>query len=136
DLLKEIARVDHRRLDRWTAEMRRNGRVVLRTNLFKTIVWGLVYWLFVGASIVMCTVYAGSWNGQSEDCGGWMVFFLWLGFAAGCVLFGLGAVLWTFIFPRVRPQLVVSRWGVEASWGKPGWRTIRFAAPWTGIVSL
>src|SRR5699024_4249957 len=60
DLHKEIARVDHRRLDRWTAEMRRNGRVVLRTNLFKTIVWGLVCWLFVGASIVMFTVNAGS----------------------------------------------------------------------------
>jgi hypothetical protein len=136
DLLKEIARADHRCLDRWTAEMRRNGRVVLRTNLFKTIVWGLVCWLFVGASIVMFTVNAGSWNPLSEDFGGWLVFFFLLVFAAGFVLFGLGAVLWTFIFPIVRPHLVVSRWGVEASWWKPGGRTIRFAAPWTGIVSL
>jgi hypothetical protein len=136
DLLKEIARADHRRLDWWTAEMRRNGRVVLRTNLFKTIVWGLVCWLFVGASIVMFTVNAGSWNPLSEDFGGWLVFFVLLVFAAGFVLFGLGAVLWTFIFPLVRPQLVVSRWGVEASWWKPGGRTIPFAAPWTGIVSL
>src|SRR5699024_8809140 len=72
----------------------------------------------------------------SEDFGGWLVFFFLLVFAAGFVLFGLGAVLWTFIFPLVRPQLVVSRWGVEASWWKPGGRTIRFAAPWTGIVSL
>src|SRR5699024_10106341 len=123
------------RLDRWTAEMRRNGRVVLRTNLFKTIVWGLVCWLFVGASIVMFTVNAGSWNPLSDDFGGWLVFFFLLVFAAGFVLFGLGAVLWTFIFPLVRPQLVVSRWGVEASWWKPGGRPMRCAAPWTGDVS-
>src|SRR5699024_12401399 len=55
DLLKEIARVDHRRLDRWTAEMRRSGRVVLRTDLFKTIVWGVVCWLVVEAGSAMFT---------------------------------------------------------------------------------
>src|SRR5699024_1720821 len=95
---------------------------------------GLVCWLFVGASIVMFTVNAGSWNPLSEDFGGWLVFFALLVFAAGSVLFGLGAVLWTFIFPIVRPQLVVSRWGVEAPWWKPGGRTMQFAAPWTGAA--
>src|SRR5699024_10172315 len=84
----------------------------------------------------VCSSDLGAWNPLSEDFGGWLVFFVLLVFAAGFVLFGLGAVLWTFIFPIVRPQLVVSRWGVEASWWKPGGRTIRFAAPWTGIVSL
>src|SRR5699024_7907012 len=88
DLLKAIARADHRRLDRWTAEMRRNGRVVLRTNVFKTIVWGLVCWLFVGALIVMFTVDAGAWNPLSEDFGGWLVFFVLLVFAVGFVVFG------------------------------------------------
>src|SRR5699024_11949811 len=66
----------------------------------------------------VCSSDLGAWNPLSEDFGGWLVFFVLLVFAAGFVLFGLGAVLWTFIFPIVRPQLVVSRWGVEASWWK------------------
>src|SRR5699024_11256908 len=48
DLLKEIARADHRRLDRWTAEMRRTGPAVLRTNAFKTIGCGPPCWLAAG----------------------------------------------------------------------------------------
>ena len=92
--------------------MRRDGRVVLRTNLVKTFAFALGSWLFVGALVLTFTVTPGStWNPTSPGFGGWPVFFLLVVFAIGLVLFGFGAVLWTFVFPFVRPQLVVSRWG-------------------------
>lgn len=117
--------------------MRRSGRVVLRTNVVKTFVWGLVSWLFVGAIILVFAVNSGSdWNPLSDDFAGWPVFFLLLVFAAGLLLFGTGAVMWTFVFPFVRPQFVVSRWGVESSRWKPGGRVRQFAAPWSGIVDI
>ena len=117
--------------------MRRDGRVVLRTNLVKTFAFALGSWLFVGALFLTFTVTPGStWNPTSPGFGGWPVFFLLVVFAIGLVLFGFGAVLWTFVFPFVRPQLVVSRWGVESSRWKPGGQVRQFATPWSGVVDI
>lgn len=117
--------------------MRRDGRVVLRTNLVKTFALALVSWLFVGAIILTFTVTpASTWNPMSPGFGGWPVCFLLAVFAIGLALFGVGALLWTFVFPVVRPQFVVSRWGVESSWWKPGGRVRQFATPWSGIVDI
>ena len=117
--------------------MRRDGRVVLRTNLVKTFALALVSWLFVGAIILTFVVTpVSTWNPLSPGFGGWPVFFLLVVFAIGLVLFGFGAVLWTFVFPFVRPQFVVSRWGVESSWWKPGGRVRQFATPWSGVVDV
>lgn len=86
---------------------------MLRTNLLKTFAFALVSWLLVGAIILTFAVTpASTWNPLSPGFGGWAVFFFLVVFAIGLVLFGFGAVLWTFVFPFVRPQLVVSRWGV------------------------
>ncbi|WP_166821689.1 hypothetical protein [Brevibacterium limosum] len=137
DLHKEIAKADRRRIEQWHAAMRRDGHVVLPTNLFKTFAMGLVCWLFVGAIILMFAVTPGStWNPLSPDFGGWLVFFFMLLFALALLMFGVGAVLWAFVFPFVRPQVVVSQWGVESSWWKPGGRIRQFAAPWSGIVDI
>ncbi|MGO3021919.1 MAG: hypothetical protein ACTIIH_01610 [Brevibacterium sp.] len=137
DLQKEIGKADRRRIDQWHAAMRRDGRVVLRTNLVKTFALALVCWLFVGAIILTFAVTPGStWNPLSPGFGGWLVFFLLVVFAIGLALFGIGALLWTFVFPFVRPQFVVSRWGVESSWWKPGGRVMQFATPWSGVVDI
>ncbi|SDS08301.1 hypothetical protein SAMN04489752_0942 [Brevibacterium siliguriense] len=137
DLQKEIDKADRRRIDQWHAAMRREGRVVLRTNLFKTFAMALICWLFVGAIILTFTVTPTStWNPMSPGFGGWPVFFFLVVFAIGLVLFGIGALLWTFVFPFVRPQFVVSRWGVESSWWKPGRRGRQFATPWSGVVDI
>ncbi|MEY9260345.1 MULTISPECIES: hypothetical protein [Brevibacterium] len=137
DLQKEIAKADRRRIDQWHAAMRRDGRVVLRTNLFKTFMGALVCWLFVGAIILTFVVTPGStWNPLSPGFGGWLVFLLLVVFAVALVLFGFGAMLWTFVFPFVRPQFVVSRRGVESTWWKPGGRVRQFAAPWSGVVDI
>lgn len=117
--------------------MRRDGRVVLRTNLFKTFAAALVSWLFVGAIILTFVVTpVSTWNPMSPGFGGWPVFFFLVVFAVGLVLFGFGAVLWTFVLPFVRPQLVVSRWGVESSRWRPGGRLSQFATPWSGVVDI
>lgn len=117
--------------------MRRDGRVVFRTNLFKTSAAALVSWLFVGAIILTFTVTpASTWNPMSPGFGGPPVFFLLVVFAVGLVLFGFGAVLWTFVFPLVRPQMVISRWGVESSGWRPGGRRMEFATPWSGVVDI
>ncbi|WP_172171694.1 hypothetical protein [Brevibacterium sp. CT2-23B] len=137
DLQKEIAKADRRRIDQWHAAMRRDGRVVLRTNLVKIFALALVSWLFVGAIILTFTVTSAStWNPMSPGFGGWPVFFLLAVFAIGLALIGVGALLWTFVFPVVRPQFVVSRWGVESSWWKHGGRVRQFATPWSGIVDI
>ena len=117
--------------------MRRDGRIVLRTNLVKTFALALVCWLFVGAIILMFTVTPGSTlNPMSPDFGGWILLLFMLVFAIGLVMFGFGAVLWTFVFPFMRPQLVVSRWGVESSRWKPGGQVRQFATPWSGVVDI
>jgi len=117
--------------------MRRDGRVVLRTNLVKTFAMALICWLFVGAIILMFVVTpASTWNPMSPGFGGWPVFFFLVVFAIGLVLFGVGAVLWTFVFPLLRPQSVISRWGVESSRWKPGGRLRQFATPWSGVVDI
>ena len=117
--------------------MRRDGRIVLKANLVKTFALALVSWLFVGAIILTFVVTpVSTWNPLSPGFGGWPVFFLLVVFAIGLVLFGFGAVLWTFVFPFVRPQFVVSRWGVESSWWKPGGRVRQFATPWSGVVDI
>ncbi|MFP3395193.1 hypothetical protein ACSBQT_10510 [Brevibacterium sp. H602] len=137
DLQKEIGKADRRRIDQWHAAMRRDGCVVLRTNLVKTFAMALICWLFVGAIILTFTVTpASTWNPMSPGFGGWPIFFLLVVFAIGLVLFCVGALLWTFVFPFVRPQFVVSSWGMESSWWKPGGRVRQFATPWSGIVDI
>ena len=110
---------------------------MLRTNLVKTFAMALICWLFVGAIILTFVVTPGStWNPLSPGFGGWLVFLLLVVFAVALVLFGFGAMLWTFVFPFVRPQFVVSRRGVESTWWKPGGRVRQFAAPWSGVVDI
>lgn len=139
DLQKEVAKANPKRLHRWFDELEREGRVVLRTSFLRTAVYALGAWVFVifiTAGFIVLPV--STWNPFAGDrgIGGWMQAGMGLLFVAGFLLFGLGALLWTFVFPIVRPRTVVSRWGIESIGSKPGGVFTLFAVAWTDVVHV
>ncbi|SDS63748.1 hypothetical protein SAMN04489751_2473 [Brevibacterium sandarakinum] len=54
----------------------------------------------------------------------------------GLILWSLGAVMWTFFFPLVRPRLIVSMWGIHTVRSKPGGRFTLFKAAWSDIARI
>lgn len=137
DLLKEIAKANRKRLERWSDELDRTGRVVLRTSFLKTFGFAVFAWICVGALVTMFTVMPLSmWNPLSVDFAGWVQLVFGLLLFMGLILFGFGAVLWTFVYPMVRPRTIVSRWGVQAVVSKPGGPLTLFEAAWSDIVAV
>lgn len=112
-------------------------------SFFKTLAAAVTAWVFV-AFLVMAFFLTplSTWNPLAQDFGGWAQLFLGLVLLAGLILFGFGAVLWTFIYPVVRPRMLVSRWGVQtvvskpAVVSKPGGRITLFAAAWSDISEV
>ena len=139
DLQKEVAKANPKRLHRWFDELEREGRVVLRTSFLRTAVYALGAWVFVifiTAGFIVLPV--STWNPFAGDRGisGWMQAGMGLLFVAGLILFGFGALLWTFVFPVVRPRMVVSRWGIESIGSKPGGVFTLFSVAWADVVQL
>lgn len=137
DLLNDIARANPRRLETWSQEFERTGRVVLRTSLLKTLGTAAVSWLFVAALVTMFVVTPVTrWNPQSDDFAGWGLLLCGVLFVIGLFLFGFGAVTWGFVYPVIRPRTIVSRWGVETLGWKPGGTFTLFQAAWPDIVRI
>src|SRR5699024_9461511 len=139
DLQKEVEKANPKRLHRWFDELEREGRVVLRTSLLRAAAYALGAWIFViliAAGFIALPV--STWNPFAGDRGitGWMQAGMGLLFVAGFVLFGFGALLWTFVFPVVRPRLVVSRWGVRSTGSQPGGVFTLFAVAWADVVQV
>lgn len=110
---------------------------MLRTSFLKTLVAAVVAWIFVASLVAIFTVMPLSmWNPLSQNFGGWAQFIMGLVLVAGLILFGLGSVLWTFVFPVVRPRMIVSQWGVQTVGSKPGGHFTLFAAAWSDIVEV
>jgi hypothetical protein len=63
-----------------------------------------------------------------------LTFLFGLLLVAGLLLFAVGCVMWTFVFPVVRPRLAVSWWGIQSVAWKPGGLFTLFAAPWPAIM--
>lgn len=137
DLLKEIAKANRKRLGQWSDELDRNGRVVLRTSFLKTLGFAVFAWICVGALVTMFTVMPLSmWNPLSDDFVGWAQLIFGLLLFMGLILFGFGSVLWTFVYPLVRPRTIVSRWGVQTVVSKPGGPLTLFEAAWSDIIAV
>lgn len=134
DLLTDIAKANPKRVGRWSAELERTGQVVLRTSFFKTLGAAVAAWIFVATLIAMFTIMPLSmWNPLSDDFAGWVQLFFVLLLFAGLILFAFGAVLWTFVFPLVRPRMVVSQWGIQTVVSKPGGQFVLFTAAWSDV---
>lgn len=140
DLQKDIQKANQKRLHRWFDELERDGCAVLRTNYLRTALSALFAWVFV---LFITTAFVvlppSTWNplsDPSQGLTGWMQFVLGLFFVAGFFLFGFGAVLWTFIYPVVRPRLLVSWWGLRSVGWKPGGELTLFSAAWEDIVQV
>lgn len=137
DLLKDIAKANPKRLGRWTDEFDRNGQVVLRTSLLKTLGLAVAASIFVATLIAMFTVMPLSmWNPLADDFTGWVQLVFGLLLFMGLILFAFGAVLWTFVYPLVRPRTIVSRWGVQIVVSKPGGQFTLFKAAWSDVVRV
>lgn len=137
DLLKDIAKANPKRLRRWTEEFERNGQVMLRTSFLNTLGLAVAAWIFVATLIAMFTVLPLSmWNPLSEDFTGWVQLFFGLLLFLGLILFAFGAVLWTFVYPLVRPRTIISRWGVQIVVSKPGGEFALFKAAWSDVVRV
>lgn len=137
DLLEDIAKANPKRLGQWSDELDRNGHVVLRTSFLKTLGFAVFAWFCVGAFVTMFTVMPLSmWNPLSDDFAGWAQLVFGLLLFMGVILFGFGSVLWTFVYPMVRPRTIVSRWGVQTVVSKPGGPFTLFEAAWSDIVSV
>ena len=140
DLQKEVEKANAKRLHRWFDQLEREGQAVLRTSFLRTLVYALGAWAFVVCIVALFVVLSVStWNPVSEPSrglSGWMQFGAGLLFFVGLILFGFGAVLWTFVFPVVRPRLVVSRWGIRSVGSKPGGEFTLFSAAWEDIVHV
>lgn len=134
DLLKDIAEANPKHLKRWTEEFDRSGQVVLRPSLLKTLGLAVVAWIFVVALITMFIIMPLSmWNPLSDDFTGWAQLLFGFLLFRGMILFAFGAVLWTFIYPLVRPRTIVSRWGVQMVVSKPGGTLTLFKATWADV---
>lgn len=137
---KEIQKARPRVLQMWFDELERSGRMVLRTSLIKTASFALIAWILVACLVVMFAVVpVSTWNpfgGSLGEDGGPLQFLMGLMFVAGFVLFGFGALLWTFVFPVVRPRLAISWWGVQSIGWKPGGTFTLFSAAWADIVAV
>lgn len=137
DLQNEIAKANPKRLDRWSEELERNDHAVLRTSFLKTLVAAVAAWIFVASLVTMFTIMPLSkWNPLSQDFGGWAQFIMGVVLFTGLILFGFGAVVWTFVFPAVRPRMIVSQWGVRTVGSKPGGQFTLFAAAWSDNVEV
>lgn len=137
DLLKDIAKANPKRLGRWTAEFDRNDQVVLRTSFLKTLGLAVAAWAFVAALVLMFTVMPLSmWNPFSDDFAGWLQLIFGLLLFLGLILFAFGGVLWTFVYPLVRPRTIVSRWGVQMVVSKPGGQFTLFKTAWSDVVRV
>lgn len=137
DLQNDIAKANPKRLDRWSEELERNDHAVLRTSFLKTLVAAVAAWIFVASLVTMFTIMPLSkWNPLSQDFGGWAQFIMGVVLFTGLILFGFGAVVWTFVFPAVRPRMIVSQWGVRTVGSKPGGQFTLFAAAWSDIVEV
>lgn len=97
----------------------------------------MVAWIFVAAVLTLFLVQPlSTWSPLSHDFGGWPQLVLGLVFISGLILFGAGAVLWTVVFPMVRPRMIVSRWGIRTVGSKPGGRFMLFAAAWPDVIKV
>lgn len=135
---KEFEKVRPQVVGTWFDEMRRSGHVVLRTSVAKTVLFALIAWAIVAFIVVtFSAVPISTWIPFSGSGGGGVLqFLLGLVFIVGLLLFGFGALLWTFIFPVVRPRMIVSWWGVQSIGWKPGGAFTLFSAPWASIVRV
>lgn len=137
ELLSDIAKANPKRLDHWAEELERNGHVVLRTSFLKPFGLAAISWIFVVGLVAMFTVTPlAIWNPLSDEFGGWMKLFYGLVLFVGLILWAFGAVMWTFIFPLVRPRLIVSMWGIRTVGSKPGGRITLFKAAWSDIACI
>lgn len=139
DLQKEVAKANPKRLRRWFDELEREGRVVLHTSFLRTAAYALVAWVFVIFIVAGFAVLpVSTWNPLAGDRGiiGWMQAGMGLMFVAGLILFGFGALLWTFVFPVVRPRMIISRWGIESIGWKPGGVFTLFSVAWADVVQV
>src|SRR5699024_475907 len=101
DLRKEVEKANPKRLQRWFDELAREGRVVLRTSFLRTVAYALGAWIFVvliGGGFIALPV--STWNPFAGDRGitGWMQAGMGLLFCVGFLMFGFGALMWTFVF--------------------------------------
>ena len=115
DLRKEVEKANPKRLHRWFDQLEREGQAVLPTSFLRTLVYALGAWAFVVGIVTLFVIMPiSTWNPLSEPSrglSGWMQAGMGLLFLVALFLFGFGVILWTFVFPVVRPRLVVSRWG-------------------------
>lgn len=111
--------------------------MVLRTSFLKTFGLAVAAWMFVATLIAMFTVMPLSmWNPLSDEFTGWLQLVFGLLLFMGLILFAFGAVLWTFVYPLVRPRTIVSRWGVQMVVSKPGGQFALFKAAWSDVVRV
>lgn len=57
-------------------------------------------------------------------------------FVVALVLFGFGAVVWTFVYPVLRPRTIVSRWGIQSLFWRPGGTHTLFETSWSDVETL
>lgn len=136
DMEKEYRKVRPQVLERWWETLERDGVVVFRMNVVKTALFAAGSWAFVvGIVMIFAASPLATWNPfDTTGEGGVLQFLFGLLLVAGLLLFSVGVVMWTFVYPVVRPRLAVSWWGVQSVAWKPGGLFTLFAAPWPSII--
>ncbi|WP_147522536.1 hypothetical protein [Brevibacterium senegalense] len=133
---KEFRKVRPHVIERWFETLERDGVVVFRMSLMKTALFAATSWAFVVGIVMMFRVTPlATWNlFDTAGQGAVLPFLFGLLMAAGLLLFAVGCVMWTVVFPVVRPRLAVSWWGIQSVAWKPGGLFTLFAAPWPAIM--
>lgn len=136
DMEKELRKVRPHVIDRWFETLERDGVVVFRMSVIKTALLAAISWAFVmGIIMTFAQTSPSRWNPlDTSGEGGVLMFLFGLLLVAGLLLFAVGCVMWTFVFPVVRPRLAVSWWGVQSVAWKPGGLLTLFAAPWPAVI--